>query len=192
MNSYFNRLDIWQKGIGIGLIAVVAILILVRSVYLPAWARIMERKAILYDLQVKVADAQVVMPRLSEQGEKLQKAKQQLLLVNSQFSSGRTLGRILERISEEARNSRLDLSVSQEFAQSVDLGPRMKLEAIPLTLKLKGRYAQLGEFLGRLSEAPFVSMVKQLSVMRSSGEESADLSAEVVLEVFFAADESSS
>jgi len=64
------------------------------------------------------------------------------------------------------------------------LAPAVVLQERPLHLTLRGKYQSIGEFLGVLAEAPFVSVVRSLVIVKPEAG-SLELQADVGLGVFW-------
>jgi Tfp pilus assembly protein PilO len=172
-----------------GAAALVVMVWLVRFLYLPVLAAIGERRAILQDLQVKLADAAVLTERLPQQEADLRGARARYAELEERVGSGQSLGRVLESLGQEAKRHRLELlSVKpkeEATARRTSIGPDLVLREHPLTLRLDGRYQQFGEFLGGLSTAPFLASVRALSLAKTQPE-STQLRADLVLAVHLA------
>ena len=173
-----------------GAAALVVLVWAVRYLYLPVVARIVEQRVALNDLTVKVADAKVLAEAMPGQEAALHEAQTRYRALESRVSEGQSVARILDGLGKWAKEHRLEVVAVQPRSAEpseppllVTAGRELTLRAIPLTLRLKGRYRQLGEFLGKLSAAPFVGTVRKLTVHQPSSE-SAQLEADVVLAVY--------
>ena len=170
--------------------ALLVVILSVRFIYLPVIARINARRVMLNDLRVKIADAQVLAEQLPDQERALQLAREHYGALESRIGEGQSVARILERLSAQAKDHRLELVAVQPHAQDteprvVTVGPELTLREVPLALQLTGRYRQLGEFLGELSSAPFLASVHKLVVTKPHAED-AQLKADLVLAVYLA------
>ena len=162
----------------------------VRFLYLPVLARIAERRALLQDLSVKIEDARVLTEQLSQQQTALDQAKTQFQAMYGRVGNGQSVARILEDLSLQAKGDRLELTAVQPRTADdqnppLVIGPELALREVPLTIQLKGRYQQMGEFLSRLSDGPFVASVRKLS-MRKPQADSAQLEADLSLAAYLA------
>jgi Tfp pilus assembly protein PilO len=174
-------------GTAVGLVALVW---LIRYAYLPVIGRIGAQQAQLNDLAVKVADAKVLTEALPRQEAALREAQTRYRAFESRVGEGQSVPRILDGLGKWAKDHRLEVvAVQPRTADAVEpplivaAGSGLTLRTTPLALRLKGRYRQLGEFLGKLSAAPFVGTVRKLTVRQPSSE-SAQLEADVVLAVY--------
>ena len=159
---------------------------LVRYLYLPAIARIGEQRAELHALSVKVADAAVLAAALPEHQAALEQAEARYQALERRVA-GQSHARVLEELGRWAKSHQLEVIAVQPHPETgasdvLQAGPMLRMRELPLTLKLRGRYRQLGEFLAKLPEAPFVGTVRQLNV-RQPGE-GAQLDIDMVLAVY--------
>ena len=173
-----------------GAAALVVLVWAVRYLYLPVVARIVEQRVALNDLTVKVADAKVLAEAMPGQEAALHEAQTRYRALESRVSEGQSVARILDGLGKWAKEHRLEVVAVQPRSAEpseppllVTAGRELRLRAISLTLRLKGRYRQLGEFLGKLSAPPFVGTVRKLTVHQPSSER-AQLEADVVLAVY--------
>ena len=170
--------------------AAATLLLAVRFLYLPVIGRIGEQRAMIRDLVVKTADAQALAAQRPTTEAALRDAQQRYRTLEDQVGSGQSVGKILELLGAQAKAHRLELTVVQQApdelqARVVTLGPELTLREVPLTLQVSGRYRQIGEFLGGLQEAPFLSSVRTLTMAKAQAE-SPTLRAELVLAVYLA------
>lgn len=177
----------WLVGAaGIGLGA----LLVCRVLYLPLVATIGDRYARLRELRVKLADARVLTKQQPSQEQALARMTARYKIVERQVGEGQSVARILETLSQQAKHHRLELVAVQPPAEEdgprrLGLGPEMALRETPLTVQLTGRYRHVGEFLGELFHAPFLSSVRQLSMTKPHAERPA-LQADLALLVYLA------
>ena len=183
------RLEFRQQ-VFLGLTGALLVVILsLRFIYLPVLARINERRALLTDLRVKIADAQVLAGQLPGQEQALQLAREHYGdALESWIGKEQSVARILERLSAQAKDHRLELVAIQPRAEDheprvVILGPEVTLREVPLTLQLTGRYRQLGEFLGDLPTAPFLASIRELKMTKPQADR-AELRTDLVLAVY--------
>ncbi len=160
---------------------------LVRYLYLPVLARIGAQRATLHELTVKVADADVLAAALPVHQSALGEAESRYQALEKRVT-GQSLARILEELGRWAKNHKLEVVAVQPSPDAgsgaiLQPGPRLRLRELPLTLKLRGRYRQVGEFLAKLPDAPFFGTVRQLHI-RQPISESAQLEVEMVLAVY--------
>lgn len=172
-------------GVTGGLLALVWI---VRFLYLPVLSRLGAARAALRDLTVKIGDAQGLTQQLPAQRAALEQARGAYKAMYGRVGDGQSVARILEELSEEAKGQRLELVAvqprsSEEEQGVLVVGPDLALREVALTLQLKGRYQQMGEFLSRFPEAPFLASVRTLR-MRKPQADSAQLEAELDLVVY--------
>ena len=170
--------------------AMVVAVWLVRFLYLPVIARIHARQAELKDLRVKIIDMQGLAERLSSQEAALQEARERHKTLESRVGREQSVPRVLDAIGQLAKGHQLELiavqpRANEQEASVITVGSGLILEEIPLSLQLKGRYRHLAEFLGGLSQAPFLSSVRELMVKKLQPE-SPQLQADLVLVVYIA------
>jgi Tfp pilus assembly protein PilO len=160
---------------------------LVRLVWLPVLGAVAEQRAMLHEVQVKMADAELVMARLSEEEEALAEVRERFNTFERWVGYGKSMARVLETLSQRARDHRLELVAIQPpvqaDAQTIELSPGLRLREVPVQLTLTGRYRNIGAFLGELAEAPFLTSVRLLKIVRPEGI-SLRLQADVVLGVY--------
>ena len=171
--------------------AAVILVLAIRFLYLPALGRIGERRTTIQGLKVKMADAQALAAQRPAYEAALQDAEQRYQALEHRVGNGQSVGKILELLGAQAKTHRLELTVVQpapdqlQAARAVTLGPELTLREVPLTLQVSGRFRQIGEFLGGLQEAPFLSSVRTLTMAKPQAESSL-LRAELVLTVYVA------
>ena len=149
----------------------IALALCVRFLFMPAIARIGERRATLQNLQVKTADAGVLMSQLPAFQATLQESQARYRLLERRVGESESVARVLETLSQQAKANELELVTVQPRAgesgkRLVVFGSELAVSEVPLTLQLTGRYHSLGEFLGALSDAPFLSSVRELTVSK--------------------------
>ena len=183
------RLAMRQKILLGGTAACLLLILAARVVYLPLLGAIGERRATLQDLRVKISDAGVLTAELPEQEVTLQETQGRYDTLQGWIQSGDSMARILEAVSLRAKDHRLELVAVQppagEEVSTLSLGFGLTLREVPLHLTLSGRYWNIGEFLGRLAEAPFITSVRSLK-MTESAAGSGTLTADLVLAVHLA------
>ena len=173
-----------------GLTGVLVVLVLAaRFLYVPAMARVNRHRAALQDLKVKIADAHVLTEQLPQQQSALEDAQQRHRMMFGRVGDGQSVARILEQLSALAKSEHVELATVQPRADEeprlVAMTPDLTMREIPLRLQLKGRYQQIGNFLGHLPTAPFIASVRQCSMTKPQGE-TAQLEAELVIGVYVA------
>jgi len=160
-----------QTGLGV-LVACVVAAGVIRFVYLPAGVRLGERRASLKELAANIADAKLLAERLPQEQAALDQTRERYRsLVERRIDRGLSLARVLETLSAQAQDRRLELvamqpNTSDKTMASIELGQELRLEQTLLTLGLAGRYRSIGEFLGWLQQAPFVASVRTLTLSR--------------------------
>ena len=168
--------------------AVVVVLVAIRVVYLPMWHRVGDRRATLQELRVKTDDARVMSEHLAQEQRALEESRQRAHAIEARLGSRQSMARILEALSLQAKAQQCELVVVQPKAggdetHSVSLGGDIRVREALLNLKLTGRYAQIGEFLGWLPSAPFLGSVRSLA-MSQPDTANPQLQAEVSLAVY--------
>jgi Tfp pilus assembly protein PilO len=107
-----------------------------------------------------------------------------------QVGEGQSIARILETLSQQAKRHRLELvavqpPIEEEEPRRVGVGAEMILRELPLSVHVTGRYRQIGEFLGALSHAPFLSSVRHVRMMKPQADR-ATIQADLALVVYLA------
>ena len=177
-----------QQLTGVSAAGVVVLLLAVRFLYVPLWGAIGQSRARLVDLRVKTADARELAQRLPSQEAAVAEAQRRYDQASQRFGSADALGKVLELLRQYAQGRRVELAVVQERGDEagerlVPLGTQVSLREVPMRFQITGRYRQIGEFLGDLQRAPFVSLVKQLSLSKA---DAGKLHAEMVLAIYLA------
>jgi Tfp pilus assembly protein PilO len=170
--------------------ACLLLIVLFRFVYRPMVGKMDEQRAMLQNLQVKIADAKGLAERLPIQEAALQQARERYHTLKSRFDNGQSVAHILETLKLQAQNHELTLVAVQPRADETEhrlftLEPGTTLREMPLTLQLTGGYRQLGEFLGELLNPPLMAFVRNLTVTKPEAE-SPPLRADLVLAVYLA------
>lgn len=154
-----------------GAAALALLLGAVRGLYLPAMGRLSEQRATARDLQVKLSDAQAWLADQSARTAALERARAAYDHELDRVRSGPSLASVLEELSLRAKRQRLELLAVEPLPpeasatlRAVAVGPGVELQPVPLRLSLRGRYQQVGEFLGNLASAPFLSAVYKLAL----------------------------
>jgi Tfp pilus assembly protein PilO len=159
----------------------------VRYLYLPVIARIGSQRAELHALSVKVADADVLAAALPDYKAALGQAESRYQALERRVA-GQSVARILDELGRWAKSHKLEVVAVQPRPETgtsaiLEAGQKLRLRELPLTLKLRGRYRQVGEFLAKLPDAPFFGTVRQLNI-RQPISESASLEVDMVLAVY--------
>ena len=167
---------------------VVSLALMARFLLLPGLTHLRERRGVLQELQVKTADAGTLVSRLPKEHAALQDVQGRSRALASRVGERQSVARILETLSRQAKAGQLELVTMQPRAGEsgkhlLNFGPELTLSEVPLTLQVTGRYQALGEFLGQLSEAPFLSSVRTLSMTRPDAAHP-ELRADLVLVVY--------
>lgn len=163
-------------------------LALCRVLSLSLLATIGSQRALLRELRVKIADAREFTQQLPLQEEVLQQAQARYRALERRIASGQSIARMLETLKLYAQHHELELvavqpRVNDQVAALITPGLGLAFRETPLTLRLTGRYRQLGEFLGELSNAPLIAFVKQLTLSKPQGD-SAQLQAELLVALY--------
>lgn len=182
-----NARQQWLAGMAL---ACAGMLLLLRVVYLPLLAGIGDRYARLQELRVKIADVRVLKEQQPTQQKALDHIKARYQVLRQQVGEGQSIARILETLSRQAKHHRLELVAVQPPAEEeeprrVSVGSDLTLRELPLSVQLTGRYRQVGEFLGELSRAPFLSSVRQLRMTKPQADR-ATIQADLALVVYLA------
>ena len=159
--------------------AIVAVLTVTvaRWLYGPPLHQIRERYGRLQQLKAQMTHAQALArdPGVPDG------------LLEHHLGQTATVAHILESLTKDAEQHRLELTVVQpstdEAAPLVSVGSALTVRGLPLTVQLTGQYRQISEFLSGLSTAPFLSAVRELTVSRA-GDTRVGLTAHLVLMVY--------
>jgi Tfp pilus assembly protein PilO len=179
----------------LGLAAAVAAAVLwVRLIAQPALGRISARRATLTALEAQIAHARELADRLPEVEAASRQAHGRYDALARRLESVRTTSHVLEMLSHQAKAHRLEL-IAVEPRQPTD-GPHRLSESsglvihqIPMWFKLAGRYRQVGEFLGELTEGPVAAAIRELRLTKAQAE-GAVLKVDLVLAVYLAEEQS--
>ena len=164
--------------------------VVIRWAHWPVVAQSRERAAQTRELQVKVADARTLLPRLVEEEASLRQTRQQLDAALASIGSNESVARVLETLQHHAEVLHVEFSAvksseAEESGQPRALGGDLTLHEVPITVTLVGRSRQVGAFLGTLDGAPFLAQVQRLSVKRPS-ETSSTVQADMTLALYYA------
>ena len=91
----------------------VAVVLLIRLVYLPLGALIAARRAALQDLMVRIADTHVLAGQIPQQENALQDAEKRFQALKSRIGQGQSVARILDVLSQQAKDRRIELVAVQ-------------------------------------------------------------------------------
>ena len=178
-----------QQQIALNVIRGVAVaLVAVRVLAQPAVAYIGWQRAALGELRAKAAEAATLVPQRAAHEDALQRAQDRSQSLEARVRD-QSVARILETLSHEAKAHYLELTVVQESAPDAErvvrFGPHLALREVPLRLHLRGRYRQVGEFLGALRAAPFLAAVREAEIVKSA-EQFGQLTTDLQLVVYLA------
>ena len=167
---------------------VLALVLQVRFLLMPGVARLRESRGALQELQAAIASTGALVSRLPKEQAALQDVQGRSRALASRVGERQSVARILETLSRQAKAGQLELVTMQPRAgeggkRLLSFGPELTLSEAPLTLQVTGRYQALGEFLGRLSDAPFLSSVRTLTVTKPDAARP-ELRADLVLVVY--------
>ena len=157
-----------------GSVACVLLLLAARYLYLPALAGIHTQEVALRDLEVRRSDAQGLAEKLPGQAAALQQEQEQVERLKNRIESAESLAHVLEMLQRQAKNYDLELTAVQRppseeesASPATAFGSELAIREVPLTLQLVGRFRQLGEFLGKLLQVPFMVTVQELTVAKA-------------------------
>ena len=173
--------------IPVGALAVVCV---IRVLYLPLLARINDQQALLRDLKVKATDADLLVSQRSAKDATFTQVQQAFRALEARLGRAESLASILEQLGRHAKDHRLELVAVQpkantDTARVVTLGPQLQVRQVPLTLQLTGRYRSIGEFLAELPREPFLSSIQRIAITKPQADR-APLTADVALAVYLA------
>ena len=177
-----------QQQIALSVGGVVVALVAMRLLAQPAVAYIGRQRAALGELRAKAAEAAMLVPQRAALEGGLQRAQDRSQSLEARVRD-QSVATILEALSREAKAHYLELTVVQESAPDVErvvrFGPHLALREVPLRVHLRGRYRQVGEFLGALRAAPFLAAVREAEIVKSV-EQFGQLTADLQLVVYLA------
>ena len=189
MTPLLRRLSASQQ-LAVGVVAVlVAVAGLIRFVYAPVFARIMQQRAMIQELRLKTTEARTLAAERSAQEAEFQRVQERYRVLERQIGKGQSIARILEALSDDAKRRRLEFVAVQPRREEgqkprvLNLGPQTLWREVPLSLQLTGRYRQIAEFLGGLSEAPFFGVLRTVTITKAQSE-GLSLKADVELAVY--------
>ncbi len=169
--------------------AVGVVAVLVAGLLVPVGLYVARQHAAWVRITRDLAQAQHLNEQLSVEQAKMTDATQRYQRVEQRIGGGQSMARILEALGGQAKAAHVELVAVQPRAADtqhprlVHLAPSVTLREVPVTVQLSGRYRQLGEFLGALPDAPFISSTRSLTVTRASGD-SPSLRAQLELVVY--------
>lgn len=171
--------------------ALVALVLAVRFLYMPVLARIGERRSMLNDLRVKMADVRTLVDLRPQHEVALQESQARYqAFAQTRLGGGPSLARILEALNQEARDHRVQVTASQPHAEEggsrlLPLWRDLTMREVLLTVEVAGRYRHISEWLGDLSRVPFMTSVKRLQLTKPQAD-SSKLRADLTLAVYLA------
>ncbi len=166
----------WQGWLGLSAILVLAAVVGMRVIFMPAWGKLQEKRALITDLRVKLADARDLVNRLPEQQERVAQARRHLAEAQTQTGGGSSLARILDQLDTCAENAGVRMSITQESAA---------MQSVPIKAEIRGSFFAIGRFFSLLAQAPFAWQVNHLS-LEQSADGQADLQARLEMELLVA------
>ena len=184
------KLALWfqQEPARIGLFIPAGAVLLLLSAALPMASRIRERQAQLLQLQARLTEAQALVDRRAQEERALAQARADVEAVSQRIGPDQSVARALELLTQRAKAARLEAVAVQPRAgehaeRHVRLEPGLLLREIPLQLGLSGRYRQIAEFLGALTDLPLVTSIERLALAKVAAG-GRDVSAEVVVDLY--------
>lgn len=172
-----------------GMGALVALVLVVRFLYLPVLARIGRELSRLNDLRVKTADVQTLISQRRQYDAALQDSQARYrAFTQTRLGSGLSLARILEALNQEAKDHRVQVEASQPHADEgesrlIPFWQDIAIREVLLTVEVTGRYRHISEWLGDFSKAPFMVSVRQLTMAKPQAD-SSKLRADLTLAVY--------
>ncbi|GEM_PF-6907075 len=152
-------------------------------VYPPLWRGIANSRQRLADLHSNITEAQGFTAEESARARRLERAKQQLAPLARRVGHGQSMARVLETLNARAQAHQLQVVAVQPRAVAAHTAAgRLALREVPLELRVSGQYRQIGEFLGALTEAPFLADVREVSL--SSPGDAETLEARIAIVVY--------
>jgi Tfp pilus assembly protein PilO len=178
--------ELRRAGAGIALAA--AALMAWQLLYTPLLTAVAVQRARLTELQGKIADAHLLAGQAVAQHAALDEARAAFQRLRRRIGEGQTVGRVIEVLGRQAKQHKLELMTIQpdedeESPRLLAVEGGVTVREVPVSLRVRGRYQQIGQFLAALSNAPCLASVRQVSLSRPS-RESPQLQAEMVLTVY--------
>ena len=153
----------------------------------PLYQASRRESARLAELNAMIEEAHQLTSQAAAHQAAFSEAQAAFQNVYSRIGGQQTVPRILEALGHQAKQHRLKLvAIQPDDDDTPDLyavDDRVTVRAVPIRLHLKGRYQQLGQFLGDLSAAPFLASVEGVSVSRP-GLDSPELEADLMVSVY--------
>lgn len=150
-----------------GLVAGAVIALGVAGIPLLGWTS--RQYALLHDVRTRLAQAQEFQRSEASRAQALAQARREVEALQLHVSRGQGMASILDSLRADAERWHLQMNAAQSAdhpPHTVQWGPHLSLQAMPITLTLVGRYRAIGEFLGGLSRAPFVAEVEHVFMKR--------------------------
>lgn len=177
----------------VGLAVALALsLIAVRWLLVPIVDRIGMQRAAMQELRRSIEEARMVSLELAARRDAFRRATDRVAEIEARIGKGQALARVLDTLRTEAGRCHVVMSATQlaegqgqTLAPPIPLAPELRLQEVPVSVTLTGRYRQLGEFLAALTDAPFLSEVRSLSIKRKA-DRASQLEAQMKLIVYLA------
>jgi Tfp pilus assembly protein PilO len=188
MKPFWQRVGERERLVGMSLLLLLGLALIVKLAYVPWTGRLSQRRVRLAELRAQAAVAESVISRLGEEQRALDEARRRSQALERRVSAQLSLPRILDALGAQAQDQQVTLGVLQpreheQADEPVSLAPGLRLRQRALTLELEGTYRHIGEFLGRLSSAPFLASVRSVAITRPE-EAGMPLQATVALAVY--------
>jgi Tfp pilus assembly protein PilO len=180
-----------QPAVGVA-VALALTLIAVRLLLLPVVERIGMQRDAARQLRRSIEEAQMVSLELAARRDAFRRATDRMAEIESRIGKGQALARVLDTLRSQATRCHVMMSATQlaenqdqTLAPPIPLAAELRLQEVPVSVTLAGRYRQLGEFLAALTDAPFLSEVRSLTIKRKA-DRGSQLEAQMELVVYLA------
>lgn len=186
--SLWTSLNPAARRMAAGVLVLAAGALVWRAVLSPLIGAVSVQRANLAELKGKIEVAQMLAGQLAGQQAVLSEARAEYQRVRRRIGDGHTVARVLEELGRLAKQEKLGIAGLEP--QDNEAAPRLlavegglTIREVPVRLKLKGRYQQMGQFLAALSGASSLATVQRINFTRPDAE-SAQLEAELVLAIY--------
>ena len=187
LTGFWHRIGLSGQRMVMAGLPLLAIAVAWHAVYSPLLTAVAVRRAELAQLKGQIADAHLLAGQAAQQQAALDEAQAAFHRVRRRVGEGQTVASALEELGRQAKQHRLELVAiqpeEQEAPRLLAVEGGLTVREVPVRLRVKGRYQQLGQFLAALSTASCLASVQRLDLARPNSD-SPQLQAEMVLAVY--------
>ena len=137
----------------------------------PHAGKVQKFRAELEELNKQTTSIGPKMVELNSLNANLTKKKQRVAELEQVFSYKAEPAEIINQVSRQAKNEGLQIQTirpGRDIALRTKGGSIGEFRRLALDMGMRGRYEQLGEFLGELQQQPFYVRVDQLKVAKGA------------------------